>query len=159
MSKYVVSSLEDTLRPTAGDDGSIVLCEKHLAKFRRTFPEEGDNRTYDVRLFPGGEAFECENCVDGEGPRSNEHRWSISRKERAADLFRLTVGDELRRLAGIVDRLTSVLLAALLVLAYPQLKTAIIPYTGESWMLDSAIIVGALITSKYVRLWILRGKP
>lgn len=102
MNKYVVSTLDNVLRPVGENDGSMVMCEDHMKGFLDTVGAE-DDRIFDVRLFPDGESFECEHCAHVAKEESDR-----GRKERAPTLLRLFLLDELNRLMGIAHRLATV---------------------------------------------------
>ena len=63
MNRYVWSNLLTILWPKDGDVFSVVMCEDHLKKRPHWHKSDRNDRVFDVRLFPGGETFECERCI------------------------------------------------------------------------------------------------
>jgi hypothetical protein len=157
MDKFVVSNVDDTLGKHTGDDGSIVLCAEHLAKFRKIIPDGEGDRVFNVKLFPGGEALQCEEC-EMPGPLQGDP-FAGERRARAADLLRLTVHEEFKRLRTTVARLATLLTAMALVLAFPLVAKAVTPYVGSSWLASAGLGFAAYFVVMGAIRWITGTPP
>jgi hypothetical protein len=158
MNKYVISSLEAVLRPVDEDDGSIVKCEDHMKVFREMVGTE-DDLVFDVRLFPGGETFECADCVPAGKERSDQ-----ARRERAPALFRLVLWNQLNRLMEIVARLATVVILVVVVMSLALIETApaLAPYVGRYWevRVGQAVVMVVVVYVVLTRgpRWLITGR-
>jgi|SRR5450631_809284 len=179
MSKHVLSSLRRTLGPSGddgreviapgGDDGSEVICDEHLRKLR--FLTDAKDRIFDARLFPGGDSFECERCLDArdqvnqgeweyghDGRYPRVDRWKDRRLRRSEQLYRLTIAHQVRRFTDIMERLAEFVMLLVVLLLLKRTENALTPYLGDSWIREVGLAIVLLLVDRVGVRLLLYGK-
>jgi hypothetical protein len=168
MGKFVLCSIPRTLG-SGDDDGSVVLCDDHLKTM--PFLKNTEDLIFDASSVPGGGAFECERCLDmrdhvnqGEWDYGFDcrypkvDRWQDRRHERSADLYRLTVANQLRRLSQIAERLAEIAVLVFVILIWRWTMRAITPYLGDSWIRDLALVIMLFLVQRIGVRLLLHGR-
>jgi hypothetical protein len=164
MNKYILYGVRKSASEQYGYGGIAVVCEDHLRRALQGYIDNLGGRIFDAKDLPAGEKYECEECLDDEAhynPHAQRHGYlgETQRAELAAELRRLTTGNEIVRVQRIAFRSAEGLAWVVAVIGGFELVDHLLPYIAPNSKIGALVLAfAAFLVSRVFKRWLVSGR-